>query len=84
MKKALLFIFLLFQIVFVNAQCWKFAACGHFSSHAIKKDGTLSGWGNNGSGQLGDGTNIDRNAPIQIGVDTNWESVTSGDSHLMQ
>ncbi len=44
----------------------------------IKTDGTLWGWGNNTYGQLGDGTNIDKNIPTQIGTGTNWQSVCAG------
>ncbi len=33
---------------------------------AIKSDGTLVGWGENGSGQLGDGTFTDRPTPVAV------------------
>lgn len=33
---------------------------------ALKNDGTVWGWGNNGSGQLGDGTTIERHIPVQV------------------
>ena len=33
---------------------------------AIKSDGTLWGWGFNGGGQLGDGTNASRGTPVKI------------------
>ena len=44
---------------------------------AIKNDGTLWGWGDNAYGQIGDGTNIDRHHPVQIGTDTDWVHVTA-------
>src|SRR5947209_5298853 len=35
-------------------------------SVALKSDGTVWAWGANSAGQLGDGTDIQRNAPIQV------------------
>lgn len=45
---------------------------------ALKEDGTLWAWGANRSGQLGNGTIVDSNAPIQIGTDTDWAEVWAG------
>ena len=50
---------------------------------AIKRDGSLWTWGNNDAGQVGDGTNIERTAPIQIGTDTDWESAATGYYHTL-
>ncbi len=36
-------------------------------SLALKSDGTLWAWGGNGSGQLGDGTVVNKNRPVLIG-----------------
>jgi alpha-tubulin suppressor-like RCC1 family protein len=53
-------------------------------SIALKIDGTLWAWGNNArSGQLGDGTTIDRNIPTQIGTDTNWQDAYAGGLHTI-
>lgn len=38
-------------------------------------------WGQNSSGQLGDGTNVQRNTPTQIGDDVNWISISGGIYH---
>jgi alpha-tubulin suppressor-like RCC1 family protein len=48
---------------------------------AVKSDGSLWAWGENESGQLGDGTTIDRLTPIKImdGV----ASVTAYSGHSM-
>jgi alpha-tubulin suppressor-like RCC1 family protein len=39
---------------------------GNGHTCAIKEDGSLWCWGSNWAGQLGDGTNIDKNTPVQI------------------
>jgi alpha-tubulin suppressor-like RCC1 family protein len=39
---------------------------GTQSSYALCSDGTLFGWGNNHSGELGDGTNIQRTRPVPV------------------
>ena len=44
---------------------------------AVKTDGTLWAWGNNGYGQLGNGTTTQQNAPVQVGTDTHWASVAA-------
>jgi len=38
-------------------------ACGQWDSFALLKDGTVLSWGNNGTGQLGDGGKGDRVTP---------------------
>jgi alpha-tubulin suppressor-like RCC1 family protein len=40
------------------------AGWGH--SLAVKTDGSLWAWGQNGFGQLGDGTTKNRSAPVKI------------------
>jgi len=44
---------------------------------AIKTDGTLWSWGQNGSSQLGLFDNIDRSSPVQVGSTTSWKQVSS-------
>lgn len=41
---------------------------------AIKTDGTLWLWGQNGNGQLGDGTTTDTSSPNQLGSATDWDN----------
>ncbi len=41
-------------------------AAGKFYSLALKKDGSVWAWGDNQWGQLGDGTDVNRPAPVQV------------------
>ncbi len=52
---------------------------GH--SLALKTDGTLWAWGSNHFGQLGDGTFVDRNTPVQIGSD--YAAISAGAIHSL-
>lgn len=45
---------------------------------AIKTNGTLWSWGKNFSGSLGDGSLTDKNAPVQVGTDTDWKLAYAG------
>jgi alpha-tubulin suppressor-like RCC1 family protein len=51
---------------------------GHGASCAVKTTGTLWCWGSNATGLLSDGTYLDSQVPVQIGIATNWSSVTVG------
>jgi len=42
-----------------------------------RSDGVLWGWGDNGAGQIGDGTNGDSNTPIQVGT---WCAIINVDA----
>ena len=49
------------------------------STVAIKTDGTLWGWGNNGFGQMGTGDFTNRSTPVTtFAGGTNWKQVSSG------
>lgn len=62
---------------------WAVISAGHAHTVALKKDGSLWAWGWNSSGQLGDGSNIDRYSPVRVGTGTNWSSISAGDSHTV-
>ena len=49
-----------------NYRCATPVMAGRFHSFVVKNDGTLWAFGYNSSGQLGDGTTIDRYSPVQI------------------
>ena len=53
------------------------SATGILFSMATKTDGTLWTWGGNTSGQLGDGTVVNRSSPVQIGSGTTWNNITA-------
>lgn len=67
----------------INAQCWKAIATGIQQTYGIKTDGTLWAWGSNFRGQLGDGTNVSKDFPTQIGLDTNWATLASTNSSAL-
>lgn len=54
---------------------------GRDSVLIVKSDGTLWGTGSNGSGQLGDGSNVNQNRFVQIGKNNNWKQVSIGAEH---
>ena len=64
-----------------NAQRGSYAhvAAGNHYGMVVKKDGTLWAFGQNGFGQLGDGTTIRRNVPVK--VLSNVKSVACGFLH---
>lgn len=66
-----------------SATNWRTVSAGETHTVAVKADGSLWTWGANGSGQLGDGTYLNKNAPIQIGTDTNWISAVAGTHHCL-
>jgi alpha-tubulin suppressor-like RCC1 family protein len=60
---------------------WHLVSGGNGHTVAIKKDGTLWGWGGANVGQLGDGTNKNKNYPVKISSDTNWLRIEAGIAH---
>jgi alpha-tubulin suppressor-like RCC1 family protein len=57
---------------------WRTVSNGGRHVCAIKNDGTLWCWGKNRNGQLGDGTNSDRDTPTQeVRGDTDWSKVSA-------
>jgi alpha-tubulin suppressor-like RCC1 family protein len=70
-----------------GAATWTASASGLAHTVALRGDGTLWGWGENGSGQVGDGTNSSNSIPQQIFVTQpssqidNWRAVAAGDFH---
>lgn len=53
------------------------------SGFAVKSDGSLWGWGQNGGFQLGDGTTVTRATPIRLAGVTEVRSVSNGSTHTL-
>lgn len=85
LRVILFFYFILFGIVpnYTNAQCFKKVTTGNLHALAIKTNGTLWAWGINNNGQLGIGTNIGTQTPMQVGADSNWTNVSVGSNHTV-
>ena len=55
---------------------WAMISFGYRNMHAIKTNGTLWAWGQDGAGALGLGTaNINKSSPVQVGALTTWSKV---------
>jgi alpha-tubulin suppressor-like RCC1 family protein len=52
-------------------------SAGEQHTLALKTDGSLWAWGSNEHGQLGNGTNTNRNSPVRIGTDMDWAYVSA-------
>jgi alpha-tubulin suppressor-like RCC1 family protein len=79
MKKQLhilLALFLLSSLSF--GQCFQTIAAGRQHTLALKADGTLWAWGENGLGELFDGTTTNKSIPTQVGTATNWQKISAG------
>jgi len=61
---------------------WVSVSSGESFTCGVKTNDTLYCWGRNNNGQLGDGTNSDRNIPVQeYSQSISWESVSAGEEH---
>lgn len=68
-----------------TATDWATISTNPLGSHAVamKIDGTLWVWGNNSSGQFGNGTTTNSNHPINVGTTSNWRTATSGGNYIL-
>lgn len=68
--------------VYGGSTGWRQITAGQQNTMGIKVDGTLWGWGFNGSGQLGDSSSTNRSSPVQIyGGGNTWKFVFTGFAH---
>ncbi len=58
-------------------------AAGEFHSLAVRDDGTAWAWGENGDGQLGDGSGFDKDSPVQVSSLTGVVAVAAGSGHSL-
>jgi alpha-tubulin suppressor-like RCC1 family protein len=58
-------------------------ATGNGHSLALLKDGTVRAWGENTSGQLGDGSTINRDRPVPVRGVTNAVGIAAGSYHSL-
>ncbi len=67
-----------------GATDWGSADAGYSYTTAIKNDGTLWTWGNNSSGEFGDGTTENKSVPTQeITKATDWKNICTGNFHTV-
>jgi len=58
-------------------------AAGYYHGVALKADGTVWAWGDNGSGRLGDGTNTNRSLAVQVVGLTDVVAIAAGENHTL-
>lgn len=85
-----IFLFFSFFIIYrteTRGQCWKQVAPGGTHSLALKEDGTLWGWGNINSGELGIGTVTSfpspQLTPIPAGMGSDWRYISTGANYSL-
>jgi alpha-tubulin suppressor-like RCC1 family protein len=58
-------------------------AAGNYHSVALRADGTVATWGTNSNGQLGDGTTVQRTAPVDVPGLVDVIAVAAGQIHTL-
>ena len=56
---------------------------GEWHTASLKSDGMVWTWGSNASGQLGDGTAIDKLTPVQVSGLNNVIAIAAGSFHTL-
>lgn len=71
-------LFALLAIEAAQAQCWTSVSAGGSHTLAIDANGGLWAWGLNDFGQVGDGTNSTRTAPVPVDTVNSYTSISAG------
>ncbi|MCK9314050.1 MAG: hypothetical protein M0P20_08400, partial [Methanocorpusculum sp.] len=58
-------------------------SAGNSHSLALKSDGTVWAWGDNSTGQLGDGTTMDKSLPVRVRGPSNVVNISTGSNFSM-
>jgi alpha-tubulin suppressor-like RCC1 family protein len=66
-----------------NDSDWKMVAGGAAHFIAIKRNGTVWGWGENRNRQLGAAPPLVSNSPVRIGSDSGWSAVFAHSAHSL-
>jgi uncharacterized repeat protein (TIGR01451 family) len=67
-----------------NDTNWQEVTANYRSSLALKTDGTIWSWGSNNTATTGLGTTTgNQTTPAQIGNDTNWQSISISERHVL-
>ena len=68
------------KVVIVTVKTWTAVSAGWAHTMALKSDGTLWAWGDNGYGALGLGSTAasDKNSPTQVDPGSTWKAVSTG------
>ena len=70
----------------IGTSSWSSISAGQKHTLAILYSGTLAAalyaWGDNSSGQLGDGTTVSKSSPVHIGT-SSWSSISAGQKHTL-
>ena len=62
---------------------WESIGGGRLSGFGIRSTKDLYAWGVNNTGQLGDGTTIDRTSPVTVVGNISWSSIAGGYEHVL-
>ena len=82
--KQVTFLFTIFIAYSSYAQCeWSSISVGISHTLGVKTDGSLWAWGSNYEGQLGDGSNISKTAPVQVGTQNSWSQIAEALYHSL-